>query len=129
MAEAKLARRPGVPVVITDGLTEGRIVHFVMADKNAPCRAAMIVRVARLRGPDIEAGRDEENKPIVRATFTLPDSGNCNLTVFTDWTNDQPLLPAPTGTIHKTAVVYHPFPGNPLDEPELGTWHFVQEHV
>lgn len=115
-----------------DGLTEGRIVHYVSGDPSAPCRAAMVVRIARLRGPDVEVARDaDDGTPVVRPTFTLPDSGNCNLTLFTDWENDSSHLPMQmqSGTVHKTSVLYAPFPTDGIDEPAVGTWHRAQEHV
>lgn len=91
-----------------DGLTEGRIVHFVMPDgKHAP---AMIVKVWQ-------------------------DNGLSNLQVITDGTNAFPYTPEETelfkmagmdlesvkhGHVWVTSRSYS-------EEPKLGTWHWIEK--
>ncbi len=84
-----------------DGLTEGRIVHYVMPDGDH--RAAIVVKVW--------------NK----------DTGVSNLTVFTDWSNDiignesdalNALIAA--GTFWRTSVEYS-------EEPKPNTWHWIEK--
>lgn len=60
-----------------EGLTEGRIVHFVMPDGQH--RGAIITKV-------------------------WDQGGCCNLSVFADWSNDK-ILPA-TGLVWETSVLF-----------------------
>lgn len=83
-----------------DGLTEGRIVHFVMNDGDH--RAAIIARVW---------GKE---------------SGVVNLTVFTDWSNDiegngneQLNEQIAKGILWRTAVQYS-------EDPKPNTWHWIE---
>lgn len=71
-----------------EGLAIGRIVHYVLDDQGT-VRPAIIVRIW-----------DQE-------------TGNCNLQVFTDGTNDQ------TGSslVWRTSILYS-------EEPKAGTWHW-----
>lgn len=84
-----------------DGLTEGRIVHFVMNDGDH--RASMVVKVWSKEG------------------------GVVNLTVFTDWGNDiegngQELLndQISKGILWRTSVQYS-------EEPKPNTWHWIEK--
>lgn len=79
-----------------DGLTEGRIVHYVMT--NGEHRAAIVVKV------------------------WSKESGVSNLTVFTDWTNDMKTSdgsPLQSGDMWETSVLYS-------EEPKPGTWHWIE---
>ena len=49
-----------------EGLTEGRIVHYVLAD----------------------GGSMGEHRPAIVVKVWSKESGTSNLTVFTDWSND-----------------------------------------
>ncbi len=82
-----------------DGLTEGRIVHFVI--ENGEHRPAIVVRVWR--------GVHEGN------IKTPPENGVCQLQVFTDGANDQSEL-----ILYRTSV---------LNDPECrpGTWHWIEK--
>lgn len=83
-----------------EGLTEGRIVHYVLNEgiSKGQHRPAIVVRVWRTL-PD--------NKP--------QDNGVCQLQVFTDAVNDT-LDPV----MWKTSIV-HDASGKP------GTWHWVEK--
>jgi hypothetical protein len=65
-----------------EGVTEGRMVHFVMPDGEH--RAAVVVKVWRPQ--------------------TLARPGYCNLSVFTDWGNDGP--GNETGFLRQTSICY-----------------------
>ncbi len=89
-----------------EGLTEGRIVHFVLPDgPNAgEHRPAVVVRVWRLNNADVA------QRP--------PDSGNSNLVVFMDGRNDGDQF---AGCIRwETSVVYSA-------EPKPRTWHWIEK--
>jgi hypothetical protein len=81
-----------------EGLTEGRIVHFVLDQGSnlGQHRPAIVVRVWRVAG-----GKAQEN-------------GLCQLQVFTDDAND--MLPA---VLWKTSVEFDAS-GKP------GTWHWIE---
>lgn len=87
-----------------DGLTEGRIVHYILNEgKNKGAhRPAMVVRVWRVSRDGVE------NAP--------PKNGVCQLQVFTDGDNDG--LPA---VMWKTSVI------NQALAIEPGTWHWVEQ--
>ena len=76
-----------------EGLTEGRMVHFVMQDGEH--RAAVVARVWRPQTPE---------RP-----------GYCNLTVFTDWGNDGP--GNDTGFRRETSILY-----SEAKEPNTWHW-------
>ncbi|MBW4478607.1 MAG: hypothetical protein KME54_17545 [Tolypothrix brevis GSE-NOS-MK-07-07A] len=80
------------------GLTEGRIVHYVLPDgRNAgEVRPAIVVRVWRDVAPELIA------------------KGYCNLQVFTDSTND---YEDGTRVLWATSKIYS-------DTNEPGTWHW-----
>jgi hypothetical protein len=91
-----------------EGLTEGRIVHYVLGegdDTDNPGRhtPAIVVRV----------WRDEANYP----------EGTCNLHVFTDHSNDFPIgsiHPGKNGGFWATSVRY--------DENKAPmTWHWIEK--
>ena len=104
------------------GLTEGRIVHYVMSDLTV--RAAIVVRVWRSRGKDEEVGIDEDGKVMLRKTWTLPDNGSCDLQVFLDGGNDAGLEEgAVSGNVLKTNVTYSPKPDY-LEDAIPFTWHW-----
>ena len=90
-----------------DGLTEGRIVHFVMP--NGQHRPAIVVNNWNIQG-NCEGG------------------GYVNLTVFSDWTNDTHNLPdnfydvadIKRGMFWATSVC----PDEETKKP--GTWHWIE---
>lgn len=93
-----------------EGLTEGRIVHFVLDDTEH--RPAIVVRVWRVR---LEEGG--ELRPL--------KNGCCNLQVFTDNTNDRyhkENLPNgfESGIAWVTSVLYS-------EKPEPRTWHWIEK--
>ena len=94
-----------------DGLTEGRIVHYVMP--NGQHRPAIVVQVWDYTGP----------------------SGTSNLQVFTDGPNDKPFTPAEKqknidfgidseqvahGHLWRTSIMYS-------EEHTPGTWHWIEK--
>lgn len=84
------------------GLTEGRIVHYVLPDGRSAgqIRPAIVVRVWRDVEPDLIA------------------QGYCNLQVFTDGTNDYDSEAlAGTRVLWATSIVHS-------DTGEPGTWHY-----
>jgi hypothetical protein len=85
-----------------EGLTEGRMVHFVLPDGNntGEHRPAIVVKVWR-NGSD-----------------TIPDDGSSNLQVFTDSLNDGTQYAG--GLVWRTSVSY--------DEAQKpGTWHWIEK--
>lgn len=84
-----------------DGLTEGRIVHYVLPfDINRGShRAAIVVRV----------WRDGEDKSL--------SNGLCQLNVFTDGSNDGPIYSS--GSYWATSVHFS-------ENGEPGTWHWIE---
>lgn len=93
-----------------EGLTEGRMVHFVL-DENEH-RPAVIVKVWRKWGPD--------GKSLI-----APDNGCSNLQVFTDGINDRyhaDHLPKgfEGGIAWKTSVLYS-------ESKEPNTWHWIEQ--
>ncbi len=83
-----------------EGLTEGRIVHFVLPDgySKGEHRPAIIVKVW----------------PQMR------ESGTVNLLVFTDCTNDFLAGKASEGLLWATSVHYS-------EQPEPRTWHWIEK--
>jgi hypothetical protein len=96
-----------------EGLTEGRIVHYVMPDGQEH-RPAIVVKV----------WRKEDGTP--------PDNGISNLQVFTDGTNDYQHNKGhdgfeymskdeiKTGIVWKTSVEFSA-------EPKPHTWHWIEK--
>ena len=89
------------------GLTEGRIVHYVLPDNDDECRCpgehrpAVVVKVW-----DDGYGYDD---------------GVVNLQVFTDYTNDYPRTSAKSyGQVWATSVDFDE------DEKLPGTWHWIE---
>lgn len=87
------------------GLTEGRIVHYVLPD-----------------------GRSEgEHRPAIVVKVWGADDGVCNLQVFTDYTNDydpeehpnQPRANGSNGNFWATSVQHDA-------EKSSGTWHWIE---
>ncbi len=79
-----------------EGLTVGRMVHFVIPEKTRNAgehRAAIVVRVF------------DQN------------SGSANLHVFLDGSNDEAVVPQ--GNAWVTSVPYS-------EEPEPRTWHWIE---
>lgn len=84
-----------------DGLTEGRMVHFVMP--NGQHRSAIVVKVWH-------------------------PNGTANLTVFSDWTNDTHDLP---NAFHNPDDIAHGmFWATSVQPDEVdkkpGTWHWIE---
>lgn len=79
------------------GLTEGRIVHFVL-DK-------------------------DQHRPAVIVKVWSKETGTSNLQVFVDGTNDKyygvGLFEQIAGMMWRTSVVYS-------EEPKVGTWHWIE---
>lgn len=97
-----------------DGLTEGRIVHYVMPD-GVEHRPAIVVKV----------WRNVDGMP--------PENGVCQLQVFTDGSNDLYHLQSPDGSEYgldreavksgimwRTSVLYS-------EEPLPNTWHWIEK--
>jgi hypothetical protein len=96
-----------------EGLTEGRIVHYVMPD-GVEHRPAIVVKV----------WRKENGEP--------PNNGLSNLQVFTDGTNDYYHIKGSdgmeymnredvkVGIVWKTSVEYS-------EEPKPNTWHWIEK--
>lgn len=80
------------------GLTEGRIVHFVLPD--GPCKG--------------------EHRPaiVVKVWDRGGNAGTCNLQVFTDFDNDGSAYKG--GQHWATSVVYS-------EEPKERTWHWIEK--
>ena len=96
-----------------NGLTEGRIVHFVMP--SGQHRPAIIVKVWRVTG----AGNIQDP----------PENGLSNLTVFVDGLNDikpsvseMDISPVNNVTLlmRVTSIVYS-------EEHLSGTWHWIEQ--
>ena len=86
-----------------EGLTEGRIVHFVLdvGRWQGEHRPAIVVKAFRTAG--------EEN---IQSTF---EDGRCQLQVFTDGINDD--LPS---VMWRTSVLYD-------ENAAEGTWHWIEK--
>lgn len=88
-----------------DGLTEGRMVHYVLPDGHGRSpsehRPAVVVKVWRMG----------DGSP--------PANGCSNLSVFTDFTNDYSSGQGADGRMWATSVVYS-------EEPKPGTWHWIE---
>lgn len=94
-----------------DGLTEGRMVHYVLS--NGQHRPAIVVKVWKVT----------EQGGVPRAT----ENGLVNLTVFVDGRND--ILPSENTfdpknpdilLLRVTSVLYS-------EEPKLNTWHWIEK--
>ena len=88
-----------------DGLTEGRIVHYVLDEgrSKGEHRPAIVVKVWR---------PGEANYP--------PEKGVCNLQVFTDFGNDFPKdHDGYGGQVWATSVEFS-------EDKEPGTWHWIE---
>lgn len=91
-----------------DGLTEGRIVHYVLPD-----------------GQSVG-----EHRPAIVVKVWDKEAGTINLTVFTDHTNDYrndpnqhpnlPHHPGESGIMWATSVRYS-------ENHEQGTWHWIEK--
>ena len=90
-----------------DGLTEGRMVHYVLPDSGnrspGEHRPATVVKVWR-------AAADPSG----------PDKGCCNLQVFTDFSNDFSSGHGSDGRLWATSVVYDA-------DKKPGTWHWIEQ--
>ena len=81
-----------------DGLTEGRIVHYVMSEGNS---------VGQHR-PAI----------VVNAWGGSPNEGRVNLCVFSDFGNDGKQFN--NGPFWATSAAYS-------EDPQPGTWHWIEK--
>ena len=92
-----------------EGLTEGRIVHYVLPSGRyaGEHRAAIIAKVWRHNDPNLV---DAEGKPVL----VTPENGVSNITVICDGSNDE----APF--LHMGSVVHDP-------ECKPGTWHWIEK--
>lgn len=82
-----------------EGLTEGRIVHFVL--DNGEHRPAIVVKVWRVN-----------DQP--------PSNGCCNLQVFTVSDTEKKYNDVLPPVMWKTSVVF-------TEEPTPGTWHWIEK--
>ena len=84
-----------------EGLTEGRVVHYVLPDgpHAGEHRPAIVVKVWR------------------RGDGSPPANGYSNLQVFVDGTNDYPDY---SGSVWATSVEYS-------EEPRPRTWHWIEK--
>jgi hypothetical protein len=84
-----------------EGLTEGRIVHYVLPDgpHAGEHRPAIVVKVWR------------------QGDGTPPSNGYSNLVVFVDGTNDYPNY---SGAVWATSIEYSA-------EPKPRTWHWIEK--
>lgn len=92
-----------------EGLTEGRIVHYVLPSGRyaGEHRAAIIIKVWRRNDPNLV---DADGKPVL----VTPENGVSNITVISDASNDgQPFL-------HMGSVI-----NDPNGAP--GTWHWIEK--
>ncbi len=92
-----------------EGLTEGRIVHYVLnegSDKGEH-RPAIVVRV--WRGYD---GSGKQTK--------IPENGCSNLQVFTDSDSEGKYNDELSPVLWKTSVLYD-------ESGALGTWHWIEK--
>lgn len=82
-----------------DGLTEGRMVHFVMGD---------------------DSNHPNSHRPavVVNAWGGNPPEGRVNLQVFTDFGNDGKAYES--GTHWATSVPYS-------EDPKPYTWHWIEK--
>jgi hypothetical protein len=84
-----------------DGLTEGRIVHYVMPNgKHRPAIITKVWRVPDSPGPE----------PILKT----PENGMSNMMVFADPGDDG------GGPQYSTSVIY-------AEEPLVNTWHWIEK--
>jgi hypothetical protein len=81
-----------------DGLTAGRMVHYVLSDTDSP------------RHPS------EHRPAVVVKVWGDHPNGCCQLVVFMDGSNDEQ---AGDLTKWKTSVVYS-------EDPKPGTWHWIE---
>lgn len=93
-----------------DGLTEGRIVHYVLNQgrNKGEHRAAIVAKVWRHPDPTLV---DPEGKPVI----VTPENGVSNIHIFTDAVNDE--LP---GIMMMGSVLFDA-DGKP------GTWHWIEK--
>lgn len=97
-----------------EGLTEGRIVHYVMPSREH--RPAIVVRAWKVQ----EAYHDG-----ITPETRLATNGMCNLVVFVDGVNDvKRSIDDPCKdhvlTMWETSVVYS-------EEPKPFTWHWIEK--
>lgn len=83
-----------------DGLTEGRIVHYVLPD-------------------GVSKG---EHRPAIIVKVWNQETGCCNLSVFQDWSNDKaaPTGDGASGVFWATSRLYS-------ETAEPGTWHWIEK--
>lgn len=86
-----------------EGLTEGRIVHFVLPDgpHAGEHRPAIVVRVWR------------------KGDGTPPDNGYSNLLVFLDGSNDAGASGEARPLLWATSIEYS-------EDPKPRTWHWIE---
>ena len=87
-----------------DGLTEGRIVHFVF--ENGEHRPAIVVKVWRITGP----GNIQDPPP----------NGCSNLQVFTDSDGLEKYNDMLPQVMWKTSILFS-------EEAEPNTWHWIEK--
>lgn len=93
-----------------EGLTEGRIVHYVLNQGRhaGEHRAAIIAKVWRHPSPDL---RNPDGTP----TIVTPENGVSNISVFMDAANDG--LPE---VVVMGSVIFDP-------DCAPGTWHWIEK--
>jgi hypothetical protein len=98
-----------------EGLTEGRIVHYVMP--NGEHRPAIVVRVWRQTvqvDPSIDIRLTQEFK------LVPPENGCCQLQVFLDSDGEHDWNDGPKNILWATSVLYS-------EKPEPLTWHWIEK--
>lgn len=93
-----------------EGLTEGRIVHYVLP--NGEHRPAIVVRVWRYHDPDVV---DQDGAPLLN-----PRNGCSNLQVFMDADAEAKYNDEMLPVSWRTSVTYS-------GENEPGTWHWIEK--
>lgn len=89
-----------------EGLTEGRIVHYVLPNRQH--RPAIIVKVWRL------------HNPANNLEYILPNDGYSNLQVFMDSDSEAIQNDAMPPISWRTGVTYS-------ENFEPGTWHWIEK--
>jgi hypothetical protein len=92
-----------------EGLTEGRIVHYVLNEgrDKGEHRPAIVVRVWRVFEADM-------------ITKSAPENGCCQLQVFTDSDEHGKYNDELSPVMWKTSVIYD-------ESGKPGTWHWIEK--
>lgn len=94
-----------------NGLTEGRIVHFVLPASEG-----------NLLARDISPASAGQHRAAIVVRVLDQETGMSNLTVFLDGGNDQPSVIEPPRTMGFGSVFYDEYQGP-------GTWHWPDDGI